>query len=429
MSLPLLPAIRLVGAIRSPRMIRFALAALAASMLATAAQAASFSVKRGISLDLWTTWPGEGEWGDPAVMLPFPEWRRSLGQPELKALKNAGFDFVRMQVDPAVFLSDNSAALRPQLLDEVVQAARLVRQAGLKVIVDLHAIPAGERSVGTDEILADAALFDRYVELVRMVAARLAGENPGQTALELFNEPTSACEAASSDWPDKLKRLFAAARASATRLTLVLSGACWGSAEGLAVLDPKDIVDDNVLWSFHSYAPFVLTHQGATWAGDLAPYVTGLPFPPHAVPKAEMDAAVEAAKRRIRDEAPLARRAALVSYLDELVAEVDTAEELQGAMAAPFEAVTAWAARHGIAREDILLGEFGMIRQNYGVEFLMPPAWRAAYYGDVIALAESHGFAWAAFSYGGAFGLIEGFGGKPAEPDVMEAIRAMPPVP
>ncbi len=78
-----------------------------------------------------------------------------------------------------------------------------------------------------------------------------------------------------------MKQAFAAARASATRLTLVLSGACWGGAEGLAKIDPKDIADDNIIWSFHSYDPFILTHQGATWAGDFAAHVYGLPFPLH----------------------------------------------------------------------------------------------------------------------------------------------------
>ena len=67
-----------------------------------------------------------------------------------------------------------------------------------------------------------------------------------------------------------------------------------------------------------------------------------------------------------------------------------------------------------------------MIRQEYGNDFVMPPEWRAAYYGDVIGHAEKHGFAWSMWSYGGAFGVIESFEGKPAEPDVMDVVRALP---
>ena len=39
-----------------------ALLVLAASALP--GHAASFSMKRGLNLDQWTTWPGEDKWGD-----------------------------------------------------------------------------------------------------------------------------------------------------------------------------------------------------------------------------------------------------------------------------------------------------------------------------------------------------------------------------
>lgn len=32
--------------------------------LASPSHAATFSMKRGLNLDLWVTWPGEGQWGD-----------------------------------------------------------------------------------------------------------------------------------------------------------------------------------------------------------------------------------------------------------------------------------------------------------------------------------------------------------------------------
>ena len=54
---------------------------LALALIVAAAQpahAASFSMKRGINLDSWTTWPPEDRWDEPDVILPFPEWRKSL---------------------------------------------------------------------------------------------------------------------------------------------------------------------------------------------------------------------------------------------------------------------------------------------------------------------------------------------------------------
>ena len=390
------------------------LAALALGLWAcTAADAATFQARRGLNLDIWTTWPDESRWGGRDAILPFPEWRRSLDAEGLAELRAAGFDFVRMPVDPSPFLSSVSADLRPELIRSVVDSVQLVNGAGLKAIVDLHLFAAGSnRSIGMGEVMEDAALFDRYLEVVRDIGGAIGREDPAQVAFELMNEPTQGCEGAEQrDWEERLLKLFAAARASATRLTLVLSGSCWGSAEGLAALDPAMVPDDNVIWSFHSYAPLLLTHQGATWTGDFIPHVTGLPYPPHAVPRAELEAAVDRVRATIRRDAPWSRRSGLLSYLDELLAEVDTKEKLDTIMGQPFETVAAWASKNSVAASDILLGEFGMIRQEYGTETIMPADQRAAYYRDMIALAERHGFAWSMWGYGGAFGVVESFEG------------------
>ena len=84
------------------------------------ANAATFHGKRGISFDIWTTWPEESRWDDESVMFPFPEWRRTVGEKELDDLKAAGFDFIRIPVDPSPFLSEKTSAIRDRLFDEVI---------------------------------------------------------------------------------------------------------------------------------------------------------------------------------------------------------------------------------------------------------------------------------------------------------------------
>lgn len=408
--------------------IKTSVAALLAFVLAAApAAAASFSAKRGVNLDLWTTWPDEARWNDRSVILPFPEWRRTVGEADLAALKAAGFDFVRMPVDPAALLSAQTAGFSDLLYASVLDSARLANAVGLKVIVDLHAIPRGDDAIGTGRILDDPALFDRYLDAARRMARTVSREDPALVALELMNEPVTGCEGADARvWAGQLKRLYAAARASATRTTLVLSGSCWGDAAGLAALDPRDFPDDNLIWSFHSYAPFVLTHQGATWTGGFIRWVTGLPYPPYSLPRAELDAVVAHIRERIAAEASWTERQGQLAYFDQLLADTATPERLAATMAEPFERVSAWAKQYGVAPGDILLGEFGMIRQEYGNDHVVPAAQRAAYYRDMIGLAERHGFTWSMWSYGGAFGVVEEFGNRKAEPDVMEMVRGLP---
>ncbi len=403
-------------------------ALLALGSLSVPAGAATFAMKRGLNLDQWVTWPTEDKWGDRQAILPYPEWRKFLSEDDLKALKGAGFDFLRMPVDPSPFLSDRTAALRDDLYTSVLDSARTINRAGLKVIVDLHLIPAGgNRKIGMSEVMNDTAVFDAYAELVRKMARTLAGEDPKQVALELMNEPTVDCgENGSNLWPDRQKQLFAAARASATRLTLILTGGCYSNAESLSKIDPKTIADDNIIWTFHSYDPFLLTHQGATWAGDFIQYVTGLPYPLTAVPRPELNVTLDTIRDRIRAEAPWARQSGLLAYLDEQVATMDSPQKLVAVMDAPFATVESWARANGIRPENITLGEFGMIRKEYGNGFVMPARYRAAYVRDMIGRAEAHGFSWSVWSYGGAFGIVDAFDGEKAEPDVMDMIRSLP---
>ena len=75
---------------------------------------------------------GRVKWGDERVLLPFPEWRKTVGEKELADLKAAGFDFVRMPIDPSPFLSEKSAALHDKLFEEVAASVKLITDAGLK---------------------------------------------------------------------------------------------------------------------------------------------------------------------------------------------------------------------------------------------------------------------------------------------------------
>lgn len=394
--------------------------------LAGPAHGATFSAERGMNLDLWTTWPGEERWAEEDVLFPFPEWRRSVGPAELSRLKDAGLDFLRIPVDPSVFLSPRTEPVRERLYEEVLEAVRMVNAAGLKAILDLHLIPSHDGTLAMQGVLGDPTNFEAYLEVVRRMGRTLSREDPELVAFELMNEPGTECDAAgNADWAERLTRLFAAARASATRLTLVLTGGCGGSAEGLAALDPATIPDGNVIWTFHSYQPFLLTHQGALWAGDFIRYVTGLPYPPHALSGAELDAVLENVRATIRAEAPWSRRSGMLAYLDEQVETVRTPERLRETLEAPFGIVAEWAGRHGIRPENILLGEFGMIRQEWGDPFVMPAASRAAFARDMIGVAEEHGYGWALWGYGGAFGIVEEFDGRPAEPDMMEMLESL----
>lgn len=410
--------------------IRATLATLAAVLALTAApaHAARFAVSRGLNLDQWVTWPGPDRWDSKKVLGNFPEWKAFVSDGDLAGLRAAGLDFLRMPVDPAVFLVNADVARRKRLFDGVTGAVDRIRAAGLKVIVDLHTIPRGkaQKAPGTNRILSDPALYSAYRRLVNDMAGHLARYDADAVALELVNEPLHECGRHDTQWPRQLVDLHAAARAANPKITLVVQGACWGSADGLAALDPKALGDANVIWSFHAYDPFILTHQSASWAGEDVEHLSGLAYPFSGLRRRERKAAVDVNLERIDRDAPNGQRRKAADFLVENAERLASPGRLKRAMRKPFRTVARWAARNGIPHDRILLGEFGMIRQEYGKAPATRPEWRAAYYGDMIALAEENGFAWAMWSYGGAFGVVDAYDGEKAAPDVMNVVRALP---
>lgn len=394
--------------------LRAALIALL-TVSAMPALAATFEVRRSISTDLWVEWPGAERWNDADVIAAFPEWRRHVSDVDFAELKAAGFDTVRMPVEPAFLLHDADPERLAAILAGIDAAIAMIVEAGLNVIVDMHTIPrgSGEAYAGTDQIMASEALFARYADMVARVVGHLERWPAASVALEVINEPTLDCydRGGRDRWARMLETLHGAARAANAEITLVLTGACWGSADGLAALDPDAIGDDNVLWTFHSYEPFMVTHQGATWGGDIVAHLRDIPWPPGAVDAGEWDRIVAANERRIR--AALAGRAErrAIGFLRDHTADLRATDDPIAVLAPPFATVAGWADEHGIAREDILLGEFGMIGREWGTDLEVPAQYRLNYMRAMIGLAEAHGFGWSVWSFGGAFGLVQGYGG------------------
>ena len=392
-------------------------------MLASSCLAQTIELKRGLPTDIWLSWPEAERLDEPGLIKVFPEYRQEFSGNEFAMVKRAGFDFVRLTVDPAIYLWNRRAEKTAQLNAGVAQAIADIRGAGLKVIVDMHSIPRADPSPSTEQMLKSDADFDRYLEVVRDVAGALAEQPAEEVAFEPMNEPTIDCQwdqdsAKQARWPGLLKKLHKAARESAPKLTLILSGACWGGADGLTAINPKDIGDDNVIWSFHNYEPMTFTHQGASWNDGSERYIEGLAFPP--APGSERKILRHALNRLSRDKLSAERRAELAAELrDNLATYYRDGEAGRMAMRA-FDMVDHWAAKHQIPAQRIILGEFGAIRGDLSKQ--VPDKIRAGYYRLIRSAAEARGYAWSTWSWGGSFGLTAKEKGRAFSPVLLEAL-------
>lgn len=380
------------------------------------------SLKKGLSFDIWVDWLSVEEMlATPGFLTPYPDWQRKVTDAEIAALRTDGFDFVRLPMDPSVLLALGREGRSP-LLADMRRGASRVLDAGLNVIVDLHSIPRPDEVWGTDDVVR--RLWPDYLALVAEVGAVLDGLPPDRVAFEVLNEPTNDCDAvwqgAASVWPPMLKDLHEAARGAAPDLPLVLSGACWGGVDGLNLIDPALIGDDNVIWSFHSYQPFAFTHQGAVWVEGIERFITGLAYPPSAMTDADAAHAQKQAEARMAAETGTAPA-------DDIAAAIAAYRALPDSLVVDEVARAAdWADRHGIARSRILLGEFGALRM--GPEGPFPKEWQLRFLEDKRRAAESFGFGWSVWNWAGDMGVtLLDDPQRRTDPDMARALGLTPP--
>ena len=231
---------------------------------------------RGINAWPWLVMP----LADPPPGQPYPVWppynatRPIPAKADLAALAAAGFDFIRLAVDPAPFLNTQNVPASDQferLIQMLLGAVREASAAGLGVIVNVQ--PGGSPRWAPDLLYgrdADPATFEIFVRFIGTLAHRLGQLAVPRLALEPVNEPSQDSMTAdgAADWNRKQIALLSAARSRTKTLTLVATGASGSGTRGLQAIDPAPLLArfDPLLFTFHFYEPYLFSHQGAPWA-------------------------------------------------------------------------------------------------------------------------------------------------------------------
>ncbi len=377
--------------------------AAAAAAEATAADEAMF--RRGVSIHSLLNWATLASDRRHYAWPPFQGSERDIPESLIDNIHAAGFDFVRLTVDPGPFLQLTGA--HRSELDRIVSATvRRFLDRGLAVVVDFH--PNEQVAAYAPIQLVrglDDPLFLQYAGMVGRTAGVLAALASPKVAIEPMNEPPYGYDPSTTHrWQLMAEMLHRAVRREAADMPVVLTGAHGGDRAGLRARDPTPFAGSNVRYSFHYYEPHDFTHQGVETAQPNARYwrfLPGLPYPANAIPREE-------ALRRIEDNILLAdlsaaeRRQAMVETRPKVIAYLDSGFDAAH-IARDFDAVASWAHRNGIDDRKILLGEFGVVR-SYGRYRGADDASRAAWLRDVRLAAERRSFGWSIWE-------LKGYGG------------------
>ena len=204
-----------------------------------AGAAVAFPVERCVNLSNALEAPAEGDWG------------YRIERPHLAAIAEAGFDAVRL---PVRFGSRWDGRIEPALLARVDEVIGWAEGEGLTVILDLHHFDA---LMDSPDLHAD-----RFVAIWTELALHYADRGE-DLIFELLNTPEGAMTTArAAALYDRVVPVFHEVDPDRW---LVVSGGDWASISGMLALPDYG---PRVVDSFHYYAPWEFTHQGAEFLDD-----------------------------------------------------------------------------------------------------------------------------------------------------------------
>jgi hypothetical protein len=348
-----------------------------------------------------------------------PRWSRAMPRSRLDEIRNVGFDFLRVAVDPGPMMEASGKEFDDRLSD-VREAVSTSLQAGLKVVLDIH-VSDSHSLWGMRQITAGYAqpAFQRYMDVVVAFAHLLSTYDPARVALELFNEPPPPCVWRDRpDWNEQLGKIYQGARLTAPKLTLLVAGSCWASIDGLLQLDGRRF-DANVMFVFHFYEPRVFTHQGYWGAERYLKYLPRLPYPPD---PAQLDAELSRVEQKIRAATDIpddqrAQQARLASQNIRAYFRSEPSKNIEQR----FSQVRNWAARNAIDQNRIVLGEFGVMKDVWSYTGADPQD-RARWLAAVRSAAERNGFRWIVWAMSNTMGIVTGDVDGLLDPTVLRAL-------
>ena len=185
-------------------------------------------------------------------------------------VKSLGADVVRL---PVRMHSMTGGApdykLDPLLLKFLDLAVDWAEKYELYIIIDNHSF---------DPVVATSNDIDRILLPVWAQIAQHFKDRSEYVVYEILNEPHGISTAR---WGEIQGKAIETIRQYDKKHAIIVGGTDYNSLGRL--FNIPEYQDDNLIYTFHFYDPYLFTHQGATWGGPpLLTNLAGVPFPARA---------------------------------------------------------------------------------------------------------------------------------------------------
>jgi len=310
---------------------------------------------RGVNLTGWFQVPG-------AQQIQFTRYTKK----DFEQIQSLGCDVIRLPIN-LHFMTNGAPdyVLDPLFLTFLDSVVNWSEDLGMHLILDNHTFDPSTNTSPTVGLV------------LGKVWTQMATHYKDRSNLlyyEILNEPHGIDDGI---WNGIQQNTINAIRAVDTVHTIIVGPASWNSYNNLDEMPVYE--DDNLIYTFHFYDPFLFTHQGATWVEPSMAPLAGVPFPYSAADMPAMPSSfagswLESAYNNYANDGTVAK---VKQLLDIAIQFRDTRDV------------------------PIFCGEFGVHIPNSDQDD------RVYWYQEVREYLEQNEIAWTSWDYHGSFGLFE----------------------
>ena len=288
---------------------------------------------------------------------------------DFEQIKSLGCDVIRLPIN-LHFMTNGAPnyTIDPLFYTFLDQAVNWAEELNIHLILDNHTFdPAANTDPNVGVILE---------KVWKQVAAHYK-DRSNYIYYEVLNEPHGISDA---QWNTIQQLVVNAIRTVDTKHTIIVGPAGWNSYANLAAMPAYN--DNNLIYTFHFYDPFIFTHQGASWSDPSMEPLANVPFPYSAAKMPAFPAAlrgswIESAFNGYQSDGTVTK----VKQLIDIAVQFKQNRNVR-----------------------IFCGEFGVYIPNSKNED------RVFWYDTVRKYLEEKGIAWTSWDYHGGFGLFEASG-------------------
>ncbi len=306
-------------------------------------------------------------------------------------IASLGMDHIRLGFDQIV-LEERPYVYRTRIFELLHLFSQWCRKYNLRVVFNMHKALGNYCDILEEKgLMQDEALQSRFIALWEKIEDEFSDQP--DIIFELLNEVVNA---SAEEWNLLAEKTVHAIRRKNPNRLIVLGGIEWNNPPGLEHIRVYD--DENIIYTFHFYAPHEFTHQQSVLQWSHLYYNRKMPYPCDDI-------------ERYRDFHRLFGQKN--PYSD--FAQMDI-EFLRRQMQPAFDFIR--------AHPDKILwcGEFGTIR-HCNIK------WRENWMRDVISLLKEHDIPYCVWNYlstpndGNRFSLVDDDHRKILSPELEEIIQ------